>query len=420
MKKLLFALLATSLLANVALATKKKVLFIGNSYLAVNNVPSLVDSISRAMGDTLEYDSNMPGGFTFRGHSSDLTTLAKISLTDWDIVVLQAQSQEPSFPPSQVATETYPYATRLDSAIRANDSCTETMFLMTWGRANGDAANCPFYPVICTYLGMQRRLRESYMEMALDNRGVVAPVGAAWKVMRDSFPSIWLYSPDSSHPIIQGSYLEAITLYSSIFHKSAVGCSYTAGIPTGDALKIQRISKLVTMDSLNVWQQHGQYPYAGFTQSGGGNYKTFTSSSTVSSTHSWTFGDGGTDTSRNPTHRYTAIGTYVVTHTVSNGCFTEQYTDTVRITTISIGVNEVHNANSQIKIANQGNGHYELLLPASDIAEVEVYNVAGQVIRKFIVDNRTVIADNLTQGVFIYRALNNQHQVVETGRFGIY
>ena len=50
---------------------------------------------------------------------------------------------------------------------------------MTWGRKNGDASNCSAYPPICTYEGMQQRLRESYMEMASANQGRVSPVGMA-------------------------------------------------------------------------------------------------------------------------------------------------------------------------------------------------------------------------------------------------
>ncbi|MBI3502850.1 MAG: PKD domain-containing protein, partial [Bacteroidetes bacterium] len=37
-------------------------------------------------------------------------------------------------------------------------------------------------------------------------------------------------------------------------------------------------------------------------------------------THSWNFGDGKTSTLQNPTHSYTATGTYTVTHTLTNLC----------------------------------------------------------------------------------------------------
>src|ERR1700748_2007916 len=177
--------------------TTRKVLFIGDSYTYVNNMPLMVKELAASLGDTLIYDESDPGGFTFEQHSSYAPTIAKIFSQQWDIVVLQEQSERPAFPPSQVALQVYPYARILDSLIHANDTCTQTMFMMTWGHANGDPANCPVYPVICTYEGMQQRLRESYMEMTEDNNAIVAPVGAAWKTIRDSFPTLELYQTDS-------------------------------------------------------------------------------------------------------------------------------------------------------------------------------------------------------------------------------
>ena len=187
------------------LATTRKVLFIGNSYTYTNNMPLMLQQLSASLGDTLIYDESDPGGYTLAQHSAYAPTIAKIFSQQWDIVVLQEQSELPSFPPAEVDTEVYPYAHKLDSMIHANDSCTQTIFLMTWGHGNGDPLNCGSYPAICTYDGMQIRLRESYMQMTQDNHAIVAPVGVAWKMVMDSIPSIWLYISDSSHPLPTGS-----------------------------------------------------------------------------------------------------------------------------------------------------------------------------------------------------------------------
>ncbi|PKR80208.1 hypothetical protein CW751_11135 [Brumimicrobium salinarum] len=40
----------------------KKVLFIGNSYTSVNNLPNLISSLADAAGNTLTYDAYTPGG----------------------------------------------------------------------------------------------------------------------------------------------------------------------------------------------------------------------------------------------------------------------------------------------------------------------------------------------------------------------
>jgi PKD repeat protein len=66
----------------------------------------------------------------------------------------------------------------------------------------------------------------------------------------------------------------------------------------------------------------GGTPTANFTFSASGLTVTFTDTSTDAGgtigSHAWTFGDGGTSTAVNPTHTYTAGGTYSVTETVTD------------------------------------------------------------------------------------------------------
>ncbi len=59
----------------------------------------------------------------------------------------------------------------------------------------------------------------------------------------------------------------------------------------------------------------------------------FTDQSTNSPTSwSWTFGDGGTSTVKNPSHVYSSVGTYTVTLTATNGCGSDAETKTGYIT----------------------------------------------------------------------------------------
>ena len=111
-----------------------KVLFIGNSYTSANDLPGTFRQLAAGMGRDVTTSSVNPGGYTFNQHSVYAATLTAIQSAKWDYVILQEQSQLPSFPPSQVTVEVFPYARKLDSLIRLNDSCTETVFYMTWGR----------------------------------------------------------------------------------------------------------------------------------------------------------------------------------------------------------------------------------------------------------------------------------------------
>lgn len=49
----------------------------------------------------------------------------------WDFVVLQEQSQYPSFPQWQVETGVFPYAARLEDSVYAASPCAEPVFYMT-------------------------------------------------------------------------------------------------------------------------------------------------------------------------------------------------------------------------------------------------------------------------------------------------
>ncbi|MCX6290985.1 MAG: SGNH/GDSL hydrolase family protein, partial [Bacteroidetes bacterium] len=195
MKKI-FLLVLLYLFAPFARGQQKKILFIGNSYTYVNDLPGTLYQLALAGGDTILYDSNTVGGYTLQLHSTNSTTLNKIASQPWDYVVLQEQSQIPSFPPQQVDTMFYPYAIFLDSLIHANDSCTQTVFYMTWGRKYGDASNCAFYPPVCTYTGMQARLRSSYLEISDSLRAIVSPAGISFQNSMLADSNINLYQTD--------------------------------------------------------------------------------------------------------------------------------------------------------------------------------------------------------------------------------
>jgi len=282
----------------------KRALFLGNSYTYYNNLPQLTAILALSAGDTLIFDSNTPGGYTLNQHSTNATSLAKIQQGGWDFVVLQEQSQLPSFPIGQVQTESFPYAQFLDSLITATDSCTETMFYMTWGRETGDASNCASWPPVCTYEGMDSLLRLRYDQMATDNNGVVSPVGPLWRYIREQLGGIQLYSSDGSHPSPEGTYAAAVSFYTTIFRKDPMLIADDGGISAGVALTIRQAAKLVVFDSLDVWHVGEYDPVADFTMQSSYLTAMFTNQSTNSCNYLWDFGDGTTSTDANPVHVY--------------------------------------------------------------------------------------------------------------------
>lgn len=307
----------------------KSVLFIGNSYIYSNNMPQLLTDFALANGDTVTYASSTPGGYTLEAHSTDANTLNLIRSQDWDYVILQDQSQRPSFSPGQVSQEVLPYAQALNDSIQANNPCTETVFFMTWGRKYGDQNNCQFYPPICTFLGMNKRLRESYLLMANNNQATVSPVGMAFQHSRALDSTINLWSGDNSHPSLAGSYLAACTFYATLFQKTPNGNTFHSSLSPAVAGHLQNIADSTVMDSFPQWRIGANMPSAAFTHSAANDTVTFSDNSNLATTWSWDFGDGNNSTSQNPVHIYGQAGSYTVTLIISGNCGADTLMDTV-------------------------------------------------------------------------------------------
>ena len=377
--KTILRLILIVCLFNKLSAQTTSVLFIGNSYTYVNDLPQTLHDLALSKGDSIIFDSSAPGGYTFQMHSVYATTIAKINLRQWDYVVLQEQSQMPSFPPAQVATDTYPYATRLDSMILANDNCTETIFYMTWGRENGDTSNCASYPPVCTYDGMQERLRESYLQMSLDNHATCSPVGSAWKIVRDNYPTINLYQTDQSHPTVNGTYLAACVFYASLFHKTPIGAAFPVGVLPADALVLQTIGGATVLDSLSLWQSTGDIPDASFNTTINGNNVQFNNTSFNATTYNWNFGDVSNSTQTNPSHIYSAFGHYVVSLTASTNCKSLMAFDTLQIINLA-GISSIFQNNSVFIYPNPATNELRITNYELGIKEVKIYNSLGQLI----------------------------------------
>jgi len=314
----------------------KNVLFLGNSYTYVNNLPELVKQAAASTGNIFTYDSNTPGGYRLKGHATNATSINKIQTGNWDFVVLQDQSQYPSFPDAQVATEVYPFATQLSNLIKQHNPCAKPAFYMTWGRENGDAQNCGEWTPVCTYEGMDDLLRLRYQTMANDNDGIASPVGAVWRYLRTNHPTLDLYSGDGSHPSLMGSYAGAITFYCSLFRKDPTLVTFNSSLNSTDATIIKNAVKTVVFNDLQEWNIGKYDPVASFTSTNTNELYTFTNTSDYGVSYSWSFGDGSTSTDENPNHSYTNNGDYIITLTATNCGKTSVTTQGITISALNI------------------------------------------------------------------------------------
>ena len=333
MRMLLSWLMVTAL---TAAAQQTSVLFIGNSYTYVNDLPNTLRQLALSLGDTVTVASSAPGGYTLFQHSTYAPTLDAIASQDWDYVVMQEQSQLGALPFDVTTTEIG--ATSLVTLIEENYECTYPVFYMTWGRQNGDAQNCGNFPFMCTYDGMQQGLRNNYIALGEYNDGYVAPVGAAWKVVRDTQPGINLYDADGSHPSPAGTYLAACVFYCTLFEESCVGSAFNGSIDAATAAILRGIASATVLDEPLTWNldvPNGTSALLdGFTS--GWNWITLIHNG--EGEHLWVCSDGQTSTSATPTFTFSESATYTITHTYNDPCGN---TDTVTLTfDIVLGVGE--------------------------------------------------------------------------------
>ena len=235
-----------------AVSGQTNILFIGNSYTYTNDLPNMFSGLSANLGQNVVVSSKTNGGFTFQNHYNDPNTFTAIHQSVRDLVIIQGQSQEPSFPTSQVNTNTYPFAKRIADSVYASSPCTNLMYFSTWGRENGD----PQWDSINTFDKMNSRLFNAYMRFADSSDAMLAPVSMAWKWVRDNYPTINLYVADGSHPSVEGTYLIACTIYASTFQETPVGATFYGGISQVNAEILQNAAAVSVLPNLELYHLH--------------------------------------------------------------------------------------------------------------------------------------------------------------------
>jgi hypothetical protein len=187
--------------------TALRVLFVGNSYTYVNDVPSLLAKISTSVeaGPLIETDALVEGGQSLAGHLANPEVATRIAQGGWTHVVLQGQSLE--FAPAEPAA--------LLGQMVVAAGATPTWFV-TWARA----PQSPEYDSPDSWVRyfnnaeMQDYATYSYAQAAAHTPGsLLSCVGEAFRDCLSDHPEIALHQSDWSHATLAGSYLAASTFY---------------------------------------------------------------------------------------------------------------------------------------------------------------------------------------------------------------
>jgi hypothetical protein len=213
LKKFFNAILALCSTSTVAAQSEPlKVLFIGNSYTHMNNMPKMFDKIAKDADMNVLVEKCAQSGASFKVHSERPEVYEAIKSRKWDYVILQGYSRELTFDPEYIDTATVPYLNKIVDSVYANSSCTNILFYMTWGYESGylerEETN--------TYLKMAMKIEEGYRYLSSTYHVPVVPVGMVWKKVKEA-DVLDLYAKDRAHPSKEGSYLIASTFFESIF-----------------------------------------------------------------------------------------------------------------------------------------------------------------------------------------------------------
>ncbi len=329
----------------------------------------MVSDLSSSLGDVLLFDSNTPGGQTFQNHAANPINYQKMAEQPWDYIILQGQSQEPSFPYGQVNTQTLPYAVQLADSAKAIQPCSQVNYFMTWGRQNGD----PQWDSINTFDKMNGRLRDAYLRIADSANAAVSPVAVAWKYVRDNYPVINLYQQDGSHPSLTGSYLAACVFYSALYHKPSTGSAYNPGIDHADALLIQQIASTIVLDSLPTWMlvhpNSTLQASASYSSIPGASLLSFSASANQDAPFTWYFPDMTIETGAIIGFEYN-LSTYQVMLIAEGLCDTD--TLLIDVNVAGAGLNNI--SDLQWKMT----GPYSIEIEGNKIIAADAFDVLGR------------------------------------------
>ena len=200
-----------------------RVLFIGNSFTARNDVPGLVAALAASRGHRLEHALISAGGASLRAHWNKGEAARRIESERWDAVVLQEQSTLPL----KNAWRFHENVRLFDGPVR--DAGARLALYATWARAQAPAS--------------QDALTDAYLEIGLELGALVVPAGEAWRAALALPAHPVLHDKDGSHPTLAGSYLAACCFLPVLFDESPDGADHVPpGLSASDAALLQRVA----------------------------------------------------------------------------------------------------------------------------------------------------------------------------------
>lgn len=191
------------------------ILFIGNSYTYVNDMPKLFETIAKDNRKDVNVFSVTKGGHKLHLYARENDEYTQkidslISENLFDICFFQEQSCLPVTDYELFAQGVTELAKRVKKSVKS------FILYATWGRKEESE--------MLSELGissseMTDKLSIAYKEAAKLINAAVSPVGENFKKVYPECKDIELYDKDCSHPSYKGSCLAALTHYYTVFRE---------------------------------------------------------------------------------------------------------------------------------------------------------------------------------------------------------
>ena len=239
-------------------AGELKVLFIGSSYLAVNDLPGIFQGMAEAAGKEVFVARRVQSGFYLDFFAQDAATTQAIRNQKWDYVILSGGCQTAGYPDTHHLIrgdwgyhDPFSALTELKRKVTKNHQGTVLIYMMPWAFEDG----MTWIPgQTDDYFAMQGKIRKNALAWANSIDLGLAPVGMAWEeVMEWDIPAHYLHMSDWNHPNLRGSYLSAATVFSTVFQESSDDVDYRRGLSQTEAEALRRVGSETVLDSLALW-----------------------------------------------------------------------------------------------------------------------------------------------------------------------
>ena len=269
MKRLLLStfFLFTYIFAQAADTTK--VLFIGNSFTGTFDVPQLVKGFADAAALPMVIASHTPGGISVAdvsqgtmAHMNNPMVFDLIRSNNWDYVVLQDNQGRfvdggGNFP-SPTQSPVIAGHIKIRDSMRANSSCSRMLLFSGWAWKSG-------YPGLGDGKKLIANIYENYQVLNTSAQEIIAPIGSAWLRAITQVPSVDLWGPDEAHQSMEGSYITAAVIFSSIYRMNTETVMFDNGMDTSIARKLRRIAYETVSDSIKPTKLNSFIPTLAYT-----------------------------------------------------------------------------------------------------------------------------------------------------------